>query len=115
MGSHGADFADGWGAEKASRLALGIVPPGTTLPPPNAGVQPWAAHPPPTRRRYQQTTHGGGIRDLRVIAWPAGLPARDELRHGFHHATDLVPTLPWPDRHRPVDAAPQPGLPAAGR
>ena len=41
-------FAHGWDEEKAQRLArqiaLGIVPPGTTLPPPNAGVQPWASH-----------------------------------------------------------------------
>jgi hypothetical protein len=28
-----------------------------------------------------------------VISWPQGLPARGELRHGFAHATDLLPTL----------------------
>ncbi|MBP7660001.1 MAG: arylsulfatase [Burkholderiaceae bacterium] len=44
-------------------------------------------------RRYKQNTHGGGIRDPLVMSWPAGLPARGELRHGFRHATDLAPTL----------------------
>ena len=44
-------------------------------------------------KRYKQNTHGGGIRDPLVISWPAGLPARGDLRHGFAHATDLVPTL----------------------
>ncbi len=191
-------FGHGWDEEKARRLArqiaLGIVPEGTTLPPPNPGVQPWASHAPPLQvlmtrlqsayaamldqfdaqlarlvdflqasgqlentivvvlsdngasqeggplgfinamgpynqqpesaatklariddiggpdthsnfpwgwaacantplKRYKQNTHGGGIRDPLVISWPAGLAARGELRHGFHHATDLAPTL----------------------
>lgn len=41
-------FAHAWDVEKAQRLARqiapGSVPPGTTLPSPNAGVQPWASH-----------------------------------------------------------------------
>lgn len=193
-----AEFEAGWDTEREQRLArqlaLGIVPPGTTLPPPNDGVKPWDAHPAPQRavmtrlqsayaamldhadqqltrlvdhleasgqldntiilllsdngasqeggpfgfvnamgpynqvaeppakkleriddiggpdthanfpwgwamaantplKRYKQNTHGGGIRDPLVISWPKGLAARGELRHGFHHATDLVPTL----------------------
>jgi arylsulfatase len=44
-------------------------------------------------RRYKQNTHGGGIRDPLVISWPAGIPARGELRHQFAHACDLTPTL----------------------
>lgn len=44
-------------------------------------------------KRYKQNTHGGGIRDPLVMAWPRGLAARGELRHGFRHASDLVPTL----------------------
>jgi arylsulfatase len=44
-------------------------------------------------RRYKQNTHGGGIRDPLVIAWPNRLAARGELRHPFCHASDLVPTL----------------------
>ena len=39
-------FADGWDAERERRLArqieLGIVPPGTRLPPRNDAVQAWA-------------------------------------------------------------------------
>jgi len=44
-------------------------------------------------RRYKQNTHGGGIRDPLVISWPAGIPARGELRGQFTHAGDLTPTL----------------------
>jgi arylsulfatase len=44
-------------------------------------------------RRYKQNTHGGGIRDPLVIAWPRGVEARGELRHQFCHASDLAPTL----------------------
>jgi arylsulfatase len=44
-------------------------------------------------RRYKQNTHGGGIRDPLVIAWPNALPARGEIRDRFCHACDLVPTL----------------------
>src|SRR4029079_14628004 len=44
-------------------------------------------------KRYKQNTHGGGIRDPLVIAWPKGLSARGELRHQFCHASDLTPTL----------------------
>ena len=191
-------FADGWDAERERRLArqleLGIVPPGTQLPPRNEGVKPWHETPaelrpffvrlqaayaamlehadrqiarlmafldatgqrddtivvvlsdngasqeggplgfvnamgpfnhvrelPATKlariediggpathsnypwgwamagntplKRYKQNTHGGGIRDPFVIAWPKGLAGRGELRHGFLHASDLAPTL----------------------
>ena len=210
-------FAHGWDAEKALRLArqiaLRLVPPGTTLPPPNAGVQPWASHAAPIQalmtrlqsayaamldqfdaqlarlvdfldasgqlddtiivvlsdngasqeggplgfinamgpynqqpealatklarindiggpdthsnfpwgwasaantplKRYKQNTHGGGIRDPLVISWPNGIAARGELRHGFHHATDLAPTLldligvAKPDRLKGLDCLP---------
>lgn len=44
-------------------------------------------------KRYKQNTHGGGIRDPLVIAWPRGIVARGELRHQFVHASDLAPTL----------------------
>ena len=44
-------------------------------------------------KRYKQNTHGGGIRDPLVLAWPQGIAARGELRHGFCHASDLTPTL----------------------
>ena len=44
-------------------------------------------------KRYKQNTHGGGIRDPLVIAWPKGIPARGELRHQFCHVSDFAPTL----------------------
>lgn len=44
-------------------------------------------------KRYKQNTHGGGIRDPLVMAWPQGIAARGEFRHGFCHARDLLPTL----------------------
>ena len=44
-------------------------------------------------RRYKQNTHGGGIRDPLVMAWPNGMTARGELRHQFCHVSDLAPTL----------------------
>jgi arylsulfatase A-like enzyme len=44
-------------------------------------------------RRYKQNTHGGGIRDPLVIAWPKGIQARGEIRHQFAHATDFTPTV----------------------
>jgi len=44
-------------------------------------------------KRYKQNTHGGGIRDPLVVSWPAGIAARDEIRHQFSHAVDVVPTI----------------------
>jgi arylsulfatase A-like enzyme len=44
-------------------------------------------------KRYKQNTHGGGIRDPLIAAWPAGIAARGELRHAFRHASDVTPTL----------------------
>lgn len=42
-------------------------------------------------KRYKQNTHGGGIRDPLVIAWPDIDDA--DLRHEFCHASDLTPTI----------------------
>ncbi|MFO1014296.1 MAG: arylsulfatase [Caulobacteraceae bacterium] len=44
-------------------------------------------------KRYKQNTHGGGIRDPLVMAWPKGIAARGELRGEFRHASDLTPTI----------------------
>ena len=44
-------------------------------------------------KRYKQNTHGGGIRDPLVVAWPKGLTARGELRHQFCHVSDVAPTV----------------------
>ena len=44
-------------------------------------------------RRYKQNTHAGGVRAPLIISWPAGLPARGEIRGQFHHVIDIVPTV----------------------
>jgi arylsulfatase len=41
-------------------------------------------------KRYE---FNGGICDPCIISWPAGMRARGELRHQYHHAIDLVPTV----------------------
>ena len=44
-------------------------------------------------RRYKQNTHAGGVRAPLIVSWPAGLPARGEVREQFHHVIDIVPTV----------------------
>ncbi len=41
----------------------------------------------------KQYTHFGGVRNPLVVHWPAGIRAKGELRHQFHHVTDIVPTI----------------------
>ena len=41
-------------------------------------------------KRYE---FNGGTSDPCIISWPAGITARDEVRHQYHHAIDLVPTI----------------------
>jgi arylsulfatase len=41
-------------------------------------------------KRYE---FNGGTSDPCVVSWPAGIQARGELRHQYHHAIDLVPTI----------------------
>jgi arylsulfatase len=35
----------------------------------------------------------GGLADPLIVAWPAGIAARGEVRHQYTHAVDIVPTL----------------------
>ncbi len=42
-------------------------------------------------KRYAQ--YAGGTCDPLVIHWPKGIRARGELRHQYHHCTDIVPTI----------------------
>lgn len=46
---------------------------------------------------YQWTkrvaSHWGGTRNGLIVHWPAGIGARGELRHQFHHVIDFAPTL----------------------
>jgi arylsulfatase A-like enzyme len=41
-------------------------------------------------KRYE---FNGGTSDPCIISWPKGMKARGELRHQYHHAIDLVPTI----------------------
>lgn len=44
-------------------------------------------------RYYKQTTFEGGTHVPLVMAWPAGIPARGELRPQFAYVDDLAPTI----------------------
>ncbi|NDG92679.1 MAG: hypothetical protein EBY55_06015 [Gammaproteobacteria bacterium] len=46
-------------------------------------------------KRYKQNTHGGGVRDPLIISWPTGIGAevQGQIRHQFHHITDIMPTI----------------------
>jgi arylsulfatase A-like enzyme len=41
-------------------------------------------------KRYE---FNGGTADPCILSWPAGIASRGELRHQYHHAVDLVPTI----------------------
>jgi arylsulfatase A-like enzyme len=41
-------------------------------------------------KRYE---FNGGTADPCIISWPAGITARGEVRHQYHHAVDIVPTI----------------------
>ena len=41
-------------------------------------------------KRYE---FNGGTADPCIISWPKGIKARGEIRHQYHHAIDLVPTI----------------------
>ncbi len=41
-------------------------------------------------KRYE---YNGGTADPCIISWPAGLGGAGELRHQYHHAIDIVPTI----------------------
>jgi len=42
-------------------------------------------------KRYSQFS--GGTCDPLVIHWPKGIQAKGEIRHQYHHSTDIVPTI----------------------
>jgi arylsulfatase len=41
-------------------------------------------------KRYE---FNGGTADPCIISWPKGIKARGEIRHQYHHAIDIVPTI----------------------
>ena len=42
-------------------------------------------------KRYSE--YAGGTCDPLVISWPKGIKANGEVRHQYHHCTDIVPTI----------------------
>ncbi|QDP96807.1 arylsulfatase [Microlunatus elymi] len=65
-------------------------------------------------KRYAQ--YAGGTCDPMIISWPKGIKAKGELRHQYHHVTDIVPTildlagLEMPEVYRGVEQIPLPGV-----
>jgi arylsulfatase A-like enzyme len=44
-------------------------------------------------RMFKRYVYAGGTADPMVIHWPAGISAKGEIRHQYHHCTDVVPTI----------------------
>jgi arylsulfatase A-like enzyme len=44
-------------------------------------------------RMFKRYSYQGGVCDPLVVHWPAGIKARGEVRHQYHHAIDVVPTI----------------------
>jgi arylsulfatase A-like enzyme len=65
-------------------------------------------------KRYSQ--YAGGTCDPLVISWPKGIKAKGEVRHQYHHSTDIVPTildvcgLEMPDVYKGVKQYPMSGV-----
>ncbi len=44
-------------------------------------------------KMWKRYSFNGGSADPCIISWPAGISARGEIRHQYHHAIDVVPTV----------------------
>lgn len=51
----------------------------------------WAGNTP--FRRWKRETYRGGISDLFIVHWPAGIKSKGEIRTQYAHAIDMVPTV----------------------
>jgi arylsulfatase A-like enzyme len=47
----------------------------------------------PYRMFKRYASYSGGTADPLVIRWPKGIKARGEVRHQYHHCTDIMPTI----------------------
>lgn len=67
-------------------------------------------------RMFKRYSYSGGTADPMVIHWPAGISAQGEVRHQYHHCTDVVPTIleacgvEMPDVVDGVEQTPLPGV-----
>jgi arylsulfatase A-like enzyme len=70
----------------------------------------------PYRMFKRYSSYSGGTADPLVIHWPKGIRAKGELRHQYHHCTDIVPTIleccgvTMPDVVDGVKQSPLPGV-----
>ena len=53
----------------------------------------WAAAFSTPFKMFKRYSYAGGTCDPLVIHWPKGIAARGEIRHQYHHVTDVVPTI----------------------
>ncbi len=44
-------------------------------------------------KMWKRYSYNGGICDSLIISWPKGIKSRGEIRHQYHHAIDIVPTI----------------------
>ena len=44
-------------------------------------------------RMFKRYSYQGGVCDPLVIHWPKGITAKGEVRHQYHHCTDIAPTI----------------------
>lgn len=66
-------------------------------------------------KHTKRTSHGGGVNVPLIISWPKGIAARGEIRHQFHHANDITPTLlDWLKLEHPAQFQGQPTKPIEG-
>jgi arylsulfatase len=66
-------------------------------------------------RRHKMWVHEGGIATPLIVHWPAGIRARNQLRHAVSHVIDIAPTLlslaggDWPTEYGDRALPPHPG------
>jgi arylsulfatase len=71
-------------------------------------------------RRHKTWAHEGGISTPLIAHWPAGIPARNALRHSPSHVIDIVPTVlelagvSKPEKWQGVAVPPAPGKSLVG-
>jgi len=76
----------------------------------------WAAAFSTPFRMFKRYSYQGGVADPLVVCWPKGIKARGEVRHQYHHCTDIVPTIleccgvTMPASVDGVDQTPLPGV-----
>jgi len=67
-------------------------------------------------RMFKRYSYQGGVSDALVIHWPKGIKAKGEVRHQYHHAIDIVPTIleccgvEMPDFVNGYEQTPLPGV-----